>query len=96
MRKWKLRVNFQKYADLSASRGERLIIMEERFKAMAMVHSEESKGPQEIDIIGYKNNEDKWCYEAITSDGILCKAIYNPFTGLYYADDIYEQIELPF
>lgn len=73
-----------------------MIIMKEKFKEMAMVHSEESKGPQKIEIIAYKDNDGKWKYEAITAKGIHCTAIFNPFTGLYYADDIYGQIDLPF
>ena len=70
-----------------------MIIMEQKFKAMAMVHSEESKGEQEIEFIGYKDNNGNWKYEAITAKGIHCTAIFNPFTGLYYADDIYGIIE---
>ncbi len=57
-----------------------------------MVHSEENKGPQEITIIAVQND----LYEAETKDGIRCTAIYNPFTGLYYADDIYGRLDLPF
>ncbi len=59
---------------------------------MAMVHSEENKGPQEITIIALPNGK----YEAETKDGTRCTAIYNPFTGLYYADDIYGLLDLPF
>lgn len=76
--------------------GRKVETMEQIFKAMAIVHSEESKGQQEIEIIGYKDNDGKWKYEAITSEGIHCEAIFNIFTGLYYADDIYGQINLPF
>lgn len=71
-----------------------MIIYEEKFKAMAIVHSEESKGTQEIElkqIVNGKNH--KVTYEAVTPNGIKCTAIFNPFTRLYYVDDIYGKIE---
>lgn len=32
-------------------------------------------------------------YIVITDSGVLCTAIFNPFTNLYYADDLYGKIE---
>jgi hypothetical protein len=52
----------------------------------AMIHSQEEKGPQQIEIID-KIGDNK--YICRTPDGIKCHAIFNLFSGLYYADDIY-------
>lgn len=60
------------------------------YKVRAMIHSQEDKGAQEITIKTKNNNND---YIVITPNGIKCHAIYNIFTNLYYADDIYGVIE---
>lgn len=57
----------------------------------AMVHSK--KTVEEVTLIEtgvkpYSND-----YVCITKDGVKCTAIYNCFTGLYYADDLYGVIE---
>lgn len=54
------------------------------FKTKAMVHSTESV--QEITVLEKTGNNN---YTVKTQSGVLCTAIFNPFTGLYYADDIY-------
>jgi hypothetical protein len=67
-------------------------------KVMAYVHSLKQKGDPyngdfghqmaEVTIISHKNNND------VTAEynGVLCTAIFNPFTGAYYVDDIYGRI----
>lgn len=55
-------------------------------KVSGMVHSQESKGIKNIWIIKEKLNEDEYLALA---NGKFCTAIFNPFTGLFYADDIY-------
>lgn len=57
-------------------------------KVTAMVHSKEQR--EEAEIIG-KNYKgwDGTEYIVLTKDGVKCTAIYNPFVGIYYADDIY-------
>lgn len=57
-------------------------------KVTAMVHSKEKR--EEVEIIG-KNYKgwDGTEYIVLTKDGVKCTAIYNPFVGIYYADDIY-------
>lgn len=32
-------------------------------------------------------------YKVKTEAGVVCHAIFNPFTGLYYADDKYYRME---
>lgn len=53
---------------------------------LAMVHSEEEKGPQWCDYLARTGNN---THRVKTPAGVICTAIFNPFTGLYYADDIY-------
>lgn len=53
------------------------------FTVTGMIHSKNEKGEfQIIDKVG--DNE----YVALV-DGIKCTAIFNPFVGMYYADDKY-------
>ena len=55
----------------------------------AMVHSK--KTIEEVTLIErtpFGND-----FACITKDGVKCSAIYNCFTGLYYADDLYGVIE---
>ena len=58
-----------------------------------IVHSEENKGVQQfrIERLVYDSS-----YTAfIERDGVIteCTAIFNPFTCLYYADDLYGVID---
>lgn len=54
----------------------------------AMIHS---KGVIEaVEIIERLGNNE---YIVMTEDGIKCHAIFNIFTGLWYADDKYAVIE---
>lgn len=56
--------------------------------ARAMIHSTNSIGL--VEILVKFNNQNK--YIVRTDSGIECTAIYNHFTGLYYADDIYGKV----
>jgi len=57
-------------------------------KVIAMVHSKEQREEVELlEKIGDNN------YLVKTNDGVKCTAIFNPFVGIYYADDIYGVIE---
>lgn len=59
------------------------------YSVRAMVHSK--KTVEEVTLIeGTPFGNDFVC---ITKDGVKCSAIYNCFTGLYYADDLYGVIE---
>ena len=53
---------------------------------LAMVHSEEKKGPQVCEYLAKTGDN---THRVKTPAGVICTAIFNPFTGLYYADDIY-------
>lgn len=53
-------------------------------KVTAMVHSKEKR--EEVELIK-KIGDNNYLVE--TNDGVKCTAIYNPFVGIYYADDIY-------
>ena len=53
------------------------------FKAEAMVHS--IKAVKEVEIIEKRGDND---YLAKVGD-VVCTAIFNPFVGLYYVDDLY-------
>lgn len=52
----------------------------------AIVHSQQDKGPQDCELIDKAGDND---YIVRTPDGVVCHAIYNPFSGLFYAGDIY-------
>ena len=57
-------------------------------KVIAMVHSKEQREEVELlEKIGDNN------YLVKTNDGVKCTAIFNPFVGIYYADDKYGVIE---
>lgn len=59
-----------------------------REKVNAMVHS---KGKiEEVTILEEKAMDN---ITVKTKEGIVCKAIYNPFSNLIYADDLYAVIE---
>lgn len=53
------------------------------FKVNAMVHS--IKSVKEVEIIEKRGDND---YLAKVGD-VVCTAIFNPFVGLYYVDDVY-------
>ena len=53
------------------------------FKTEAMVHS--IKAVKEVEIIEKRGDND---YLVKVGD-VICSAIFNPFVGLYYADDVY-------
>lgn len=57
-------------------------------KVRALVHS--SNTVKEVTLIE-KTDDNK--YIVRTDSGVLCTAIFNPFTNLYYADDLYGKIE---
>lgn len=53
------------------------------FKTEAMVHS--INAIKEVEIIKKRGDND---YLAKVGD-VVCTAIFNPFVGLYYVDDVY-------
>jgi len=53
------------------------------FKTRAMIHS--LKSTDEATILHEVDNNDV----VVEYRGIRCTAIYNPFVGLFYVDDIY-------
>lgn len=57
-------------------------------KVRASVHS--TNTVKEVTLIE-KTDDNK--YIVRTDSGVLCTAIFNPFTNLYYADDLYGKIE---
>lgn len=57
-------------------------------KVRALVHS--TNTVKEVTLIE-KTGDNK--YIVRTDSGVLCTAIFNPFTNLYYADDLYGKIE---
>lgn len=59
-------------------------------RVKAMVHSQKENGVQDVTIISKIGDNN---FVVITPDGVKCNAIYNFFSNLYYADDIYGVIE---
>lgn len=57
-------------------------------KVRALVRS--TNTVKEVTLIE-KTDDNK--YIVITDRGVLCTAIFNPFTNFYYADDLYGKIE---
>lgn len=57
-------------------------------KVRALVHS--TNTVKEVTLIE-KTDDNK--YIVRTDSGVLCTAIFNPFTNLYYADDLYGKTE---
>lgn len=57
-------------------------------KVVGMIHSKEAKG--EIQLLRKVGDND---YIVVTEDGVKCHAIYNPFVGMYYADDKYAVVK---
>ena len=57
----------------------------------AMLHSRDRDGRHTADLVDVEI-VDEACsnyYIVRTPDGILCHALFNPFTGYYFADDVY-------
>lgn len=57
-------------------------------KVRALVHSTNT-----IRVVTLIEKTDDNKYIVRTDSGVLCTAIFNPFTNLYYADDLYGKIE---
>ena len=64
---------------------------------MAYRHSQDTDGKrtqqEEVEIIGCQTDRGVTTYIVRTQDGIECTAIYNIFTGAFYADDVYGVIK---
>ena len=59
--------------------------------AKAMLHSRDRDGRhtaelEDVEIVEEAGSSD---YIVRTPDGVLCHALFNPFTGYYFADDVY-------
>jgi hypothetical protein len=57
-------------------------------KVLAKIHSKNGI-EEEVTIYDQKTVNGCTTYFVETKDGIKCMAIYNPFCGCYYADDLY-------
>ena len=66
-------------------------------RVWAYRHSQEVDGrritQEEVEIVDGRIEEGVTTYIVRTQDGIVCTAIFNIFTGTYYADDIYGVID---
>ena len=66
-------------------------------KVIVYRHSQETDGQrantEEVEIIDSRTERGVTTYIVRTQDGIECSAIYNIFTGVFYADDVYGVIE---
>lgn len=60
----------------------------DHMKTVGMIHSKEARG--EMQILKKVGDND---YLVVTEDGVKCHAIYNPFVGMYYADDLYAVVK---
>lgn len=58
---------------------------------IAMVHSKEQR--EEVNLLEKREFSNGGQYLVETKDGVKCTAIFNPFVGIYYADDIYGKVE---
>ena len=54
----------------------------------AMIHSKNAEG--QIEVLRQVGDKD---YIVKTEDGVTCHAIFNWFTGMYYADDKYAVVK---
>ena len=62
--------------------------------AKAMLHSRDKDGRhqaelEDVDILENVGEND---YIVKTPDGIRCHALFNPFAGFYFADDVYRVV----
>ena len=57
----------------------------------AMLHSRDRDGRHTADLVDVEIVEEAGSNDFIVRapDGILCHALFNPFTGYYFADDVY-------
>ena len=57
----------------------------------AMLHSRDRDGRHTADLVDVEIVEEAGSNDYIvrTPDDILCHALFNPFTGYYFADDVY-------
>lgn len=66
-------------------------------KVLAYRHSQEENGRRvrqdEVEVIDSQTKDGVTTYIVKTKEGIVCTAIYNIFTGCYYASDIYGVID---
>ena len=65
--------------------------------AKAMLHSKDMDGKHraglcDVEILDKAGDND---YIVRTQDGIRCHAIFNIFTGYFFADDVYGVVEDP-
>ena len=60
----------------------------------AMLHSRDRDGRHTADLVDVEIVEEACSnyYIVRTPDDILCHALFNPFTGYYFADDVYRNI----
>lgn len=69
----------------------------QKTKVMAYRYSNELAGTerklQEVELLGSKVERGSTTYLVKTQDGIVCTAVWNPFTCCYFADDVYGVIE---
>lgn len=58
-----------------------------------MIHSRKSEGPTYFDIVAIHRGRKQTEYiaEVVNASGdiVWCLAVFNPFSGLFYADDVY-------
>ena len=59
-----------------------------QFNIVAKIHSKNGSLEQ-VTVYDRKTTDGCTTYFVETEDGIKCTAIYNPFVGCYYADDLY-------
>lgn len=64
----------------------------QKTKVMAYRYSNELAGTerklQEVELLDSKVEDDSTTYLVKTREGIVCTAIWNPFTCCFYADDV--------
>ena len=63
--------------------------------ALAMLHSQDPHGTHEtelqpIEVLEEVGNND---YIVLTPAGVKCHALFNPFCGYWFADDVYRTID---
>ena len=60
----------------------------------AMLHSRDRDGRHTADLVDVEIVEEAGSNDYIvrTPEGILCHALFNPFTGYYSVDDVYRVV----